>query len=37
MVTSFDPAALAPDSTTDLYHLTVEGFPADHFRGWLER
>jgi uncharacterized protein involved in type VI secretion and phage assembly len=32
MVTSFDPAALAPDAGTDLYHLTVDGFPAAHFR-----
>jgi type VI secretion system secreted protein VgrG len=32
MVTSFDPAALAPDTSTDLYHITIDGFPAAHFR-----
>lgn len=31
MVASFDPAALAPDTSADLYHLTVEGFPAAQF------
>jgi type VI secretion system secreted protein VgrG len=34
MVAPFDPAALAPDTSTstDLYRLTVEGFPASTFR-----
>ena len=30
-VSSFDPAALASDTGDALFHLTVEGFPADHF------
>ena len=28
----FDPASLAPAPGDDLYHLTLEGLPADHFR-----
>ena len=31
MTTSFDPSALAPDTSSDLYHFTIEGFPAGHF------
>ncbi|MFT3769477.1 MAG: type VI secretion system tip protein TssI/VgrG [Minicystis sp.] len=31
MVSSFNPSALAPDTSSNLFHLTVEGFPAGHF------
>jgi hypothetical protein len=31
MPVAFDPTTLAPDPSDALYHLTVEGFPTDHF------
>jgi len=32
MPAPFDPRALAPSTDGELYHVTVQGFPADHFR-----
>jgi hypothetical protein len=31
MTAAFDPQALAPGTDDALFHLRVEGFPADHF------
>jgi Rhs element Vgr protein len=31
MPSSFDPRALGPDPGSDLFHLTLDGYPAGHF------